>query len=236
MELIQLTNKIYYYPQKKEVDRPLLGYIKGDKYSLMIDAGTSSLHVQEFYKAVSEKRLIKPHMTAITHWHWDHTFGMHAIEGITIANTRTNNKLEEMKKWKWTDEAMKERISQGIEIEFGESHLRKEYPDTESIQVVTADLVFDQKLSLDLGGLTAELFHVESPHSNDAVFIYIPEEKVVFIGDSTSEDFYNHHYLDKNKLKRLVAKLESIECDYCLLGHSEPLKKQDLLDYLYTLY
>lgn len=236
MELIQLTNRVYYYPQKKEVDRPLLGYIRGDKYSLMIDAGTSRNHVQEFYKAVSEKGLTKPHITAITHWHWDHTFGMNAIEGITIANIITNNKLEEMKSWKWTDEAIKERITQGIDIEFGDIHMRREYKNLENIQVVTADLVFNQKLSLDLGGITAELFLVESPHSNDAVFVYIREEKVVFMGDSTSEDFYNDNFLDKNKLKSLVSTLESIECDYCLLGHAEPLKKQDLLDYLYTLY
>lgn len=202
----------------------------------MIDAGNSSKHVQEFYKAILEKGLVKPHLTAITHWHWDHTFGMNAIEGITIANVRTNNKLEEMKTWKWTDEAIKERISQGVDIEFGEIHMRREYEKLENIQVVTADLVFDQKLSLDLGGISAELFLVESPHSNDAVFIYIPKEKVVFIGDSTSEDFYNDNFLDKGKLESLIATLESIECNYCLLGHAEPLKKHDLLDYLYTLY
>lgn len=56
------------------------------------------------------------------------------------------------------------------------------------------------------------------------------------MGDSTSEDFYNDHYLDKNKLKSLVATLKSLECDYCLLGHTEPLKKQDLLAYLSTLH
>lgn len=236
MELKRLTNRVFYFPHQKELDRPLLGYIKGDKYSLMIDAGYSKNHVQEFNKAVSEKGLIPPHFTVITHWHQDHTLGMHAIEGITIANVRTNNKLKEMMQWKWTDEAMKERIRQGIDIEFAEIYMRREYPVLGDIKVVPADLVFEQKLTLDLGGLTAKIFHVESPHSNDSVFIYIPEEKVLFVGDSTSEDFYNNHYLDKNKLKSLVATLESLECDYCLLGHAEPLKKRDLLAYLSTLY
>lgn len=161
---------------------------------------------------------------------------MQAIEGVTIASSRTNHKLEEMKTWEWTEEAIKERIRQGIEIEFAYLHMQKEYKNLENIQVVTADLVFNQTLFLDLGGITAELFYVESPHSNDAVFIYIPEEKFVFMGDSISEDFYNNSYLDIKKLKSLVVTLESIDCNYCLLGHAEPLKKNDLLDYLYSLY
>lgn len=39
----------------------------------------------------------------------DHTFGMHAVEGITIAHKNTNVKLEEMAKWEWTDTEMKKK-------------------------------------------------------------------------------------------------------------------------------
>lgn len=89
---------------------------------------------------------------------------------------------------------------------------------------------------MNLGGITAEIFHTESPHSEDTVVIYIPEEKLLFLGDATSEDFFNDGYMDIEKLKTLVNHIENIDCEYCILGHTEPLKKQDLLDYLYTLY
>lgn len=39
------------------------------------------------------------------------------------------------------------------------------------------------------------------PHSEDTVCVYVPEEKVLFLGDSTSEDFFNDGYMDKDKLK-----------------------------------
>lgn len=51
-------------------------------------------------------------------------------------------------------------------------------------------------MTVDLGGMTARIFHTEAPHSEDTVCIYIPEEKVLFLGDSTSEDFFNDGYMD----------------------------------------
>ena len=47
MELIRLTKRIWFYPFEKERDRPILGYVKGDDWSLAIDAGHSKLHTLE---------------------------------------------------------------------------------------------------------------------------------------------------------------------------------------------
>jgi glyoxylase-like metal-dependent hydrolase (beta-lactamase superfamily II) len=231
MELKKLTNRVYYYPHNPDTDRPLLGYISGSNYSLMIDAGNSHLHVEEFNTAVKVCGFKEPSFVAITHWHWDHTFGMHSVKGITIANYRTNEILNKMKREMMEDAQMSQRLMQD------DNHMLKEYSKDKvgEIKIVTADISFDQSIELNLGNLVVNLFLVESPHSKDSVFIYIPEEKVLFMGDATSEDYYNNSYLDKEKLKHLVQTLESIECNYCLLSHADPLKKQELLDYLYTV-
>lgn len=84
MGLNKLTNRIYFLEQDPEVDRPMLAYLKGDKISLAIDAGYSASHVQDFYRAIESEQFNKPDFTVITHWHYDHTFGMHAINGISI--------------------------------------------------------------------------------------------------------------------------------------------------------
>ena len=60
----------------------------------------------------------------------------------------------------------------------------------------------------------------------------MPEEKVLFLGDSTSEDFFNEGYMDKKKLEQLIQLISDIDCEYCVLSHCEPLKKRDLLKYL----
>lgn len=79
MALKKLTDRIYYIPHQTESDRPMLAYLKGNKYSLAIDAGYSSSHVDSFYRFLEEDGLKKPDFTVITHWHYDHTFGMYHI-------------------------------------------------------------------------------------------------------------------------------------------------------------
>ena len=97
MELKRLTEHIWYMPFEAERDRPNLGYVKGDHWSLAIDAGHSAAHVREFYKLLEKEGLPLPGLTVLTHWHWDHTFGMHAVKGLTLANNRTNGYLAEWK-------------------------------------------------------------------------------------------------------------------------------------------
>lgn len=86
MGLNPLTNRIYFLEHDSEVDRPMLAYLKGDKFSLAVDAGYSASHVRDFYRAIEEEQFNEPDFTVITHWHYDHTFGMHAINGISIAH------------------------------------------------------------------------------------------------------------------------------------------------------
>ena len=76
MKLIQVTDRVWYYPLDDTKDRPILGYIRGDHFSVAVDAGHSAEHVREFYAAIEAEGLPLPALTVITHWHWDHTFGM----------------------------------------------------------------------------------------------------------------------------------------------------------------
>ena len=99
MDLIKLTQRVWYYPFEKERDRPILGYVKGDDWSLAIDAGHSRLHTLEFYSALEKAGLPMPTITVLTHWHWDHAFGMHAIKGKCLSNERTKERLADFKNW-----------------------------------------------------------------------------------------------------------------------------------------
>ena len=228
MGLKKFNDRIFYLPHQPETDRPLLAYVKGNKLALAIDAGNSAAHVDEFYKALEIEGLKKPDITAINHWHWDHTFGVHHIHGISIAHHKTNDFLENERN-RLTDSSYVEFIKKDNE------HLNREYSSNKKIVITLSDVQFEKDLTLNLGGITAKIFHAESPHSEDSVFIYIPEEKIFFLGDSTSEDFFNDNYIDMNKLKTLIRLIEQTDCQYCILGHTEPLPKEDLLAYLNSI-
>lgn len=228
MRLNKLTEKIYFLEHDPDVDRPMLAYIKGDKLSLAIDAGYSSLHVQDFYEAIASNQFAKPDLTVITHWHYDHTFGMHAIKGVSIAHKKTNEFLRNQQEMAKDANYMEVLKSEDI-------HFKKEYCGQEKLNIVCSDLEYSDSITLHLGGVTAHIFHAVSPHSEDTTCIYVPEEKVLFLGDSTSEDFFNGGYMDRHKLNSLIQMIQSVDCDYCVLSHGEPLRKEDLLGYLQSI-
>ena len=164
MGLTPLTNRIYFLEHDSEVDRPMLAYLKGDKFSLAVDAGYSASHVRDFYRAIEEEQFNEPDFTVNTHWHYDHTFGMHAINGISIAHDNTNGVLKDQQG---------QAVDPGyIEILKKEDvHFRKEYCGQDKLNIVLSDVSFSNQLTLDLGGITARIFHTVSPHSEDTVCV-----------------------------------------------------------------
>ena len=233
MSLIQVSNRVYYLPQEDETDRPNLYYIMGDTHSLAIDAGNSKAHVEKFYHAIQELGFRLPNFTVITHWHWDHSFGMHAVNGAAITGHNTHEKLQSVMTWSWTDEAMLHRLQSGEEIAMCDRDIRVEYPDRTRIVVSTADIVFQGKLMLDLGNIHCEIQEISAPHSRDSVIVYIPKEKILVVGDADCSDHYeNGGNYDLALLKGYIELIKPIPFETYLLGHDKPQSRAEVLEYL----
>lgn len=233
MELKKLSDRIYYLPNEEETDRPALGYIKGDKYSLAVDAGNSRKHVEKFYEELRKANLRLPDYTVITHWHWDHTFGMHAVTGKTISGKLTNEKLKEVAAWQWSDEDMKDRLETGKDIEMCDRCIKLEYPDRGDIKVITSDIETSGSLKLDLGGICCEIMEVKAPHSKDSVLVYVPEERTIFVGDADCEDHYNNAgKYDKYTLEKYIELIRGLDFEVYVLGHDKPESREEVLNYL----
>ena len=89
MKLEKISEHVWVYPFEERRDRPNLSYIRGERWNLAVDAEHSKEHLMEFYDALKEEGLPLPDITVITHWHWDHILGMHAVHGLTLANEKT---------------------------------------------------------------------------------------------------------------------------------------------------
>ena len=163
--LQQLTERVWYLPHDEPSDRPVLTYIEGDQLSVAVDAGASPAHVREFYTAITDQRLSIPEITVLTHWHWDHSFGLCAVNGFTMASKRTDARLREMAQWAWTPEAMEARLAAGEEIPFCHEHICLEYRRPEWIQVIPADMTLEGEWTMDIGGVTIRCETCDSPHS-----------------------------------------------------------------------
>lgn len=220
MEFKKLSEHIWYMTHEEERDRPNLGYVKGDNWSLAVDAGHSDIHTKEFYAFLEKEGLPLPSLTVLTHWHWDHTFGMHAVNGLCIANEKTNKHLEE-----WKTKIETEGTDDFLAI--GES-VRKEYEGNKKVIVTPADIVFSGEMTLDLGGCKVRIIQTESPHTDDATIVYVCEDKVLFLGDSTCSQYPNG-VKDKALAGKLADKIREIGPDTCVEGHWVPVETNDTL-------
>lgn len=236
MGLVKVTSQIFYLSGEEETDRPFLYYIKGDRYSVAVDAGNSKAHVEKFYTAIKEEGFALPEYTVLTHWHWDHTFGIPYVYGKTIANLLTKQKLTEVSEWKWTKEDMERRERTGEDIAFCNECIQKEYLDLSEIKVKTADIGITEKMELDIGGVHVQLFPRDSTHSRDALFVYVPEEKALFVGDGDCEDHYdNNGEIDPDRLASLIEFVSGIDFHFYLLGHDVPDTKEGAIEYLHSM-
>ncbi|MBR0420472.1 MAG: MBL fold metallo-hydrolase [Erysipelotrichaceae bacterium] len=220
MELFQLDERIYYSAYEEERDRPALGYLLGDDYSIAIDAGHSDDHVKEFYEELNKRKLPLPSLTIITHWHWDHSFAMHAINGLSIADKKTDDYLKDFIE-KRTEESDK------LFLELDPS-IALEYKDNKPIIVRQADIVFEGSLHLNAGNLKVEAFEAVSPHTDDATLIMIPEHRTVFFGDAMSGVFPSW-ITDQKLLDGFIETIEAIDADHFIGGHWPIFTKQELL-------
>lgn len=242
----KFSDRIYIQPPEHYTDRPNVGLIIGDKYTLMFEAGNSSDNVQLLKSRLEEQGLPQPDFVAVSHWHWDHSFGMHAWGVPTIAGNKTNEYLKKVSQWLWDDNSMADRVEKGEDIVFCNEMIKREFADRNKINVMPADIVFTDKMTIDLGGIECQLIHCAGPHADDSVLCYIPSEKFVFLGDSNGKDLYGQpwHFdieheddfldetakipYDDQLVKEYLALLDTPDFDKCIGGHADIMTKEEL--------
>ncbi|WP_290748041.1 MBL fold metallo-hydrolase [Exiguobacterium sp. UBA3968] len=224
----QLTSRIWYQTPVSETDRPILAVVRGEKHQLMIDAGNSSAHAALFLEEMKKHNLGSPDLLALTHWHWDHIFGMKHLRLPSMATQQTIARMKEMQPYAWTDAALQERMDQGIEIPFCADAIKLEFGTTRDIEVVLPTIGFTGQLEIDLGGVQCQLIEIENDHSPGSLLVYIPEERVVFLGDAIYADIFSSKWnYTVERTTRLLATIDRLEADYYVWSHGEAMPKSE---------
>ncbi len=215
----QLSSHIHYLTPYQETDRPILAAITGTRSTLLVDAGNSSAHIQFFIDQLV-KLDISPRWVVLTHWHWDHVFGMNQANTTIIAQALTTEYIRRMQKWTWDDESLDQRVAEGTEIEFCSSAIKKELGDERDIILPTPDITFERKLELDLGRVHCVIEHVGGDHSDDSTVVYVEEDKVLFVGDALYPNIHvePHEYTAEATLQ-LVDMLRQYDAETVMLSH-----------------
>jgi glyoxylase-like metal-dependent hydrolase (beta-lactamase superfamily II) len=140
-----------------------IGLVVGSERALVIDTGSSPQLGRRILAAAREiAGDIPVSHVVVTHYHWDHLFGLAGFDGLTsFGHAAIEDDL---------------RANPQLEAELADLGLTEE-------DIVLPQNTFELAASIDLGDARAEIVHFGRGHTSSDVVVFIPERRVVFVGD-----------------------------------------------------
>lgn len=228
MKLEHLSKNIWHSHPVEETDRPILAAIRGEDFTLIVDAGNSECHFHAFEAALEAEEFPKRNAVVLTHWHWDHIFGAAAASGPLISHGRTREIMKTLKTYEWTDEALDERVKSGVEIEFCRSCMCKELPSPRTVNIRIPEIEVQERLIVDLGTTRCLIDHVGSEHAQDHLILYSEADQVLFIGDILFVELYDGAwYWTPEKVDNLIDRLLSYPAEWFVASHVYPVQSRE---------
>jgi glyoxylase-like metal-dependent hydrolase (beta-lactamase superfamily II) len=110
-------------------------------------------------------------------------FGADELEAIVIAHSLTADALHELALTDWSDEALDRRVAAGDVSAAHAQNVKEELPSPRDVRIPPADVVFQDGLDVELGGVTVRVRHVGGDHALDSCVMYVEPDSVLFLGD-----------------------------------------------------
>src|SRR6266536_5902387 len=192
--------------------------VSKDHHQLIaIDAGTRADFAQSAHEALQGYAPGLPPLTTvlITHAHWDHVGGHSYFRGLSSHPNfygRANYQEELDREFNAPDIFAKQF--------FGERF------NFDGVRSYKPDVPIDKQTNINIGGTKIELIPARGGETHDAMLIYLPEEKVMFMGDVIMP-YLGAPFDEEGDLDGLLECLDKVVSknpQYLLHGH-EPLTR-----------
>ena len=223
--LHQVTEHVWWFTPDSRTDRASLAVVVGNQGTLMLEMGASPAHANEFLQALTDNGIPLPDSAILTHWHWDHSFGMEALDIPFVAHRDTAINLHRMSGYDYSDDGLDALVKQGIEVEFTREHMIIELDNRQrqQLKLRQPDVIFDETYHYDLGSVSCEVVHVGGDHAADSCVMFIPDDKVLFMGDCFYYTVYEEPRHYTKKVLTLIDKLASFGAEHYIEGHSNQI-------------
>jgi glyoxylase-like metal-dependent hydrolase (beta-lactamase superfamily II) len=192
--------------------------VSDDRRELIgIDAGTRPDSAKAAYEALRAYAPDLPELTTvfITHSHWDHVGGHTYFRSL-------NPRLHFYARSNYGEEIAREVIAPGVFDKqfFGEGF------SLDNVRSFKPDITIDRRTELKIGGTRIELIPVHGGETHDAMFIYLPDEGVLFVGDFIMP-YLGAPFVEEGDFQGLMDAIDVVvqkNPRYLLHGH-EPLTR-----------
>lgn len=170
-----------------------------------------------------------------SHYHGDHVFGNQVFSDTTIVSTyvteklcKEKNKIEDYEK---EEQDMNHYLFQlknqidSTEDNIIKASLINQYQemskvldDLSQLQIVLPSLLFEEKLTITGSERTVKLYCLGGGHSPSDTFMYLPKEKIAFMGDIATENLHVPIY-NPEEFLTILKRVKQIDINILVPGH-----------------
>lgn len=228
--LEQIGKRIWHLPPHPDPEQvqPRVDVVIGNKETVLIDAGNTP----RIAKTVSSEleRIGAPPVGKViyTHHHWDHVFGCCVYGAEAIAHTLCQTQLETEVLKPWSEAFMIEEVSRDPTLRGMADLLRQGVESWADFRIVVPDVTFEAGYEVQGDGYRLELRYIGGKHARDSVVIAVPDEKIMFLGDSFYPPPLHLGLADRSPDMEMLKSFLSEGCELYLDGHGAPFTKTEL--------
>jgi glyoxylase-like metal-dependent hydrolase (beta-lactamase superfamily II) len=208
---MRVSDHVYVIPDGRVNLVPNIGFIVGNRATLVVDAGMGPRNGQVVLRELAKVSKNADLYFTTTHFHPEHVTGVQAFP----ANTKIiRSEVQEQE----LEQKQPEFIS----------NFSKRTPEIKAllqdVKPRPPDILFDREVKIDLGGVTARVFLVGPGHTRGDTAIYVEEDKVLFTGDVVVNRFFpifpDRDASGKNWLA-ILDQFQSLQPRVIVPGHGE---------------
>jgi glyoxylase-like metal-dependent hydrolase (beta-lactamase superfamily II) len=212
----EVAPHVYLIPDGRVPLVPNVGIVLGEREALVVDTGmgpANGRRVLERARSLTDKPLV----LTITHFHPEHGYGakVFADAGARIVYNRSQQ------------EELEEKGTPYLEMfrTFGDAVAEQ----LEGVEFVEPDELYDDRMTLDLGGVAVQLLHFGLAHTRGDQVVFLPEEGVLFAGDLLENRIFpivpwfppEDADVNGSRWIDVLGRLEALEPKIVVPGHGE---------------
>lgn len=227
--LNKVSDSIYYLPNQDGRERPALGLVCGEEASLIIDCGNSPQHARDFLAEISKLDVPPIKYAVITHAHWDHFLGMNEFDVMAVVNSETDGLMQKWQSLSYDDSSLQKYVSSGLMSPKCMEIIQEEMSNRESFKLKSPDIIFENTLTIDLGNKKCVIEKIRSTHTDDSTIVYVPDDKVIFLGDAAYGTTTNSlFHFRQSLLVPMIQDIQKFDAEWSVLGHESICDREEM--------
>jgi glyoxylase-like metal-dependent hydrolase (beta-lactamase superfamily II) len=206
----QIHDRVHVIPDRRVEFVPNIGFVTGDDAVLVID---TAMGAENGDRVLSEARRIagdRKLFLTTTHFHPEHAFGAQAFKRDATYVTNAAQAQE-----------LADKGAEYVEMFSGFGPVLAEL--LAGVELVAPEITYaGEEARLDLGGTAVELLYYGPAHTRGDQLVFLPDERIVFVGDLVENRFlpiFPDEDAVGSRWLGLLDRIEALDPDAVVPGH-----------------